>query len=547
MRPARMLVLLAASMLSLPAGAAQLAVFSRGTMRDVGPRDTPRPADRLTGVTLWALRGEHEPFTFAVHNPGDAPLTVAARASDLHHQVPDRDRPIPAAAVSIHGLTHGAKFRWRTTRDAVLARPGRATAAAGENAVFWATVHVPANTAPGRYNGTLTVAAGPRRAELKIALHVSRAELRDAPGVKFYLLGTVSPFGQYHRHLTPAKVKALRPQVVAFYRELKAHGMTGICIKTSDFPYREGHIDGLIAEADAAMQAGLRGPIVWNMHALIDAAKGGDRYDFNGRMDNWAEKKDLARLRTLHKLATAERKKRGWPEIIFYPIDEPGTQYENRTFLLRSMDILLKTTRELARLGARSHSTVTEPVDDKHNRAPRWSKTPDEMRGLWNRCRPYLSVRNYGYGYPQGKTNLPHERRDARRRGHEVWTYHNPAVMGRNRACARIYFGLWGWKAGLDAVTAWTYPGGRTVQFEMVREGIDDRRTLAVLERLIKEKKGTDADRREAQAFLDRLRAAIPLDKNGFIPNWAAAAKAVELDRLKQRLVEHIDRLAPHP
>ena len=33
--------------------------------------------------------------------------------------------------------------------------------------------------------------------------------------------------------------------------------------------------------------------------------------------------------------------------------------------------------------------------------------------------------------------------------------------------------------------------------------------------------------------------------KQSIVPDWAAAARAVELDRLKERLVKLIDKLAP--
>jgi hypothetical protein len=545
MKPKDIVLAWLALVAAATAGAAELTVFSRGIHRNIALADRPEPREAVREVELWAFRGEYEPFTFAVHHAGKHDARVTARPTPLIHRLGNRAPLIPAARVEVRGLRRGAKLRWRRTTDWVLDAPGTATAAPGRNACFWGTVHVPENAEPGRYEGALTIVDGTRSAEVRLVLHVSRATLPDVPGVGFYLLGTVSPYGQYHRALKPARVRQLRPQVEAFYREFRAHGMTGICPKTSDFPYQEGRIDGLIAEVSAALKAGLRGPVVWNMLALIDAAKGGDRYDRNGRMDRWDPKRGLARLRRLHALATAEAKKRGWPELVFYPIDEPGTQYENRTFLYRSMDILLQTTRELHRLGARSHSTLTEPVDDKHNRAPRWSRTPDEMRRLWDTCRPTLSIRNYGYGYPQGKTNLAHEIKDARSRDHEIWTYHNPAVMGHDRACARLYFGLWGWKARLDGVTAWTYPGGRTVQFEMVREGIDDHKALALLERLIEDGRGDPADRRRARAFLAQLRQSIPIDRNGFIPDWGAAARAVRLDSLKERVWSLVNPLAP--
>ncbi|MFC1608500.1 hypothetical protein ACFL47_11080, partial [Candidatus Latescibacterota bacterium] len=154
------------------------------------------------------------------------------------------------------------------------------------------------------------------------------------------------------------------------------------------------------------------------------------------------------------------------------------------------------------------------------------SSYPGEMRELWDRSRPYLHIRNYGYGYPQGVTNLSHEMDDARIRGQEVWFYNNKAIQSTDRSCARMFFGMWGWKVGADGLTTWTYPGGRTIQFELVREGIDDSRYLNMLERLIDEKAGNLSDREDAQRFLDMFRRSITLDKNGYITNWSSTMQS---------------------
>lgn len=545
-------------LLTAAAGCAQaLEIFSRGAMEDIDEDDKPKPEEKLKEVRLFALRGEYEPFTFAVHNPQRQPAVLEVSITEFTHET-DPKRTIPASSVEVMGLRKGGKLHRMETKDWYLVEKGKATAPSEGNTRFWLTVCVPKDAEPGVYKALLTVQCGTLSKPLPVTLHVSKAELKDVPGVQFCLLGTVSPFGQYYHSLKPEDVERLRPEVVDFYSELKTHGMTCICTKTSDFPYMEGRIDGLVAEVEAALEAGLDGPIVWNMMALIDAAKGGDRYDFNGRMDNWEEKKDLERLRKLHTLASKTATERKWPEIIYYAIDEPGTQFDERRWLLLSMEILEKTSRELRALGVRSHSTITEMVDEKHNKAPRWSRTPDEMRRLWDRSRPYLSIRNYGYGYPQGKTSLLREMEDAKRRGQEVWCYNNGAIMGANRYCARMYFGLWSWKVGLDGVTAWTYPGGRTLQFEMVREGIDDHKALALLGELAEKGRGKREDRDEAKQFLDELRASIKLDENGFIGDWAEVAqqsmkaeklgtdwKAVDFGAFKARLVDLIDRLKP--
>jgi len=540
-------------------GEGELVLFSRGVMEDIGEKEKPEDGERggqLKEVKLYALRGEYEPFTFAFHNNGTEPLKLKATVRDLLHDTSGTGMiKIPASEIEIMGLRKGGKLHRRTVKDWHLATKGQLTVPPGRTGRFWVTVHVPEDAPPGGYSGMLDITDGNRGARILVRVHVSKARLENLADIHFYLLGTVSPYGQYYRSVKdPAGV---RPKVVEFYREFAAHGMTGICPKSSDFPYREGDIRGLAAEISAAMEAGLKDPVVWNMQALIDAAKGGDRYDFNGRMDNWDDKKGLDRLKRIVQLSQKMRKERGWPEIIYYQIDEPGTQFDIRKWLVRSMHILEVTSKLLGELGVRSHSTITEPIDEKHNRAPRWSKYPDEMRKLWDRSRPHLSVRNYGYGYPQGKTNLHSEMADARRRKHEIWFYNNAAIMGSNRWCARMYWGLWSWRVGLDGVTAWTYPGGRTLQFEMAREGIDDHKALKMLQALIEKGAGAAADRDEAKEFLEELRDSVKLNANGYIGDWADVAhqsmkaqklgtdwKVVAFGDFKKRLVELIDKLS---
>ena len=105
-----------------------------------------------------------------------------------------------------------------------------------------------------------------------------------------------------------------------------------------------------------------------------------------------------------------------------------------------------------------------------------------------------------------------------------MWFYNNGASMGKDRYLARAFFGLWGWRVGAQGVTSWTYPGGRTVQLELIREGIDDFKYLAALERLIAEKRGTEKDRNAAQAFLEALKASIKVDEAGRVKSWRETA-----------------------
>jgi hypothetical protein len=87
------------------------------------------------------------------------------------------------------------------------------------------------------------------------------------------------------------------------------------------------------------------------------------------------------------------------------------------------------------------------------------------------------------------------------------------------------------------------------VQFELVREGIDDFKYLATLERLIAAGRGSAVDREAAQTFLDKLKVSIRLDKDGYIRDWAGAAAAAtgahpaDFQTFKRRMAELIKSL----
>jgi len=309
---------------------------------------------------------------------------------------------------------------------------------------------------------------------------------------------------------------------------------------------------------EAALEAGLDGPILWNMQALINAAKGGKQFaDFDGKCDNWNEARDLANLGDIVRAAKRLERERRWPEIVFYTIDEPGTQTEDWEIRARRMDIMVKSLKLVDSLGARGTTTVSELVDDRHN-TTRWSPQPGELRRWWDRARPFCAVRIYAYGYPQGKTDLFAEQADAKKRGHQVWFYNNEAVLGNDRYSARVYFGLWGWKVKADGLTAWTRRGQRTVQWELVREGIDDARYLALIEKMLAEGRGSSQARQKARKLLADLSAAVKLDDNGFLGSWTEVAKQtrgakpltttwriVDFEELKQRMARVISALAP--
>ncbi len=555
-----------------------LALFSRGIMEDIQPTDLPQASEKVTAVEFVALRDEFEPFSLALR---------ASSASTWRIEVTTLIDPrdplgtLPPSCLEIALLKkRPAHSFW--AGDWVLA-PGATEVRLEANRTerLWLTLHVPPDASAGLYHGMLTFtsdaserAAVPLRArvlpaDLEPVSGVQRSPLHSAPTFSlsrgadpspaqsarggqewrrhFACLSTVSPYTQY---FDPKKREALKPAVVQFYRDMREHGMTSASLKCTDWPYRPGKFPGLIAEVEAALEAGLTGPILYNVQALINSAKGGERYaHFDGKCDNWDEARDLANLRDIVRTVKRLERERGWPEVIFYTIDEPGTQTENWAIRAKRMDIMVKTLKAVDELGARGVTTVTELVDDRHN-TTRWCHEPDELRRWWDLARPYCHIRIYGYSYPQGKTSLFAEQADAQKRGHQVWFYNNEAILGNDRYGARVYFGLWGWKVRAHGLTAWTRRGPRTVQWELVREGIDDARYLALIETLIAEGRGDEVTLALAKEVLARLRHTIHLDANGYLADWRhlradpTGPRPLRFRRLKPRLAKVITSLA---
>ena len=534
--------------LSVASASAGPVVFTKGVMSDVKPEDLPPGGRAVERIELIACPGEFEPFSLAIRDDRDGSWTFEATAL-----AGGDGRVIPASAVEIaplrHGPARGHLGKYGHVKDHIL-QPTQKGMVILKDATgwLWLTVHVPAGAKAGRYEGALTLKRkeDSSRVTIPLAVEVLPVKLDRPAGVNFALLYTVA-FGQYH---TATSRKQRRAEAVALYRELKDHGMTCIAPKCSDWPYKPGRYEGLAACVEIAREAGLDGPVLWNMGALVNVRKGGKNFaHFDGKCDNWEADRDLANLKTIIRETQVLAKAKDWPELVYLALDEPGTQTDDlKIRALRLGTLLPETLKVTAQMGVRGGATITEPVDEKHNR--RWVTELDELRKLWDRSRPYCHIRLYGYGYPQGKTNLDHEKADCKTRGHEMWFYLNPASMGGDRYCARVFFGLWGWRVGAQGLTSWTYPGGRTVQLELIREGIDDAKYLAALQKLIAARRGSDADRKAAQAFLDKLTQSIRLDKDGRVESWKSAAasatgaKAPDFAALKRRLAKHLKALA---
>lgn len=219
-------------------------------------------------------------------------------------------------------------------------------------------------------------------------------------------------------------------------------------------------------------------------------------------------------ITALVKAIEAGRKERGWPEFLYYPVDEPGTE-------TAAVGYMVKVLRACKAAGVRIYVTA------------------DPTHGQFEPLRPLVDVWSTQPFAPDRETVLA----DMQKRRVEYWCYPNH-VNGENDHTpvtgARMTYGFGFWRSGFVALDPWIYqsssgdpwnyldgpysdffnrsePDGTPIpvaMWEAYREGWDDHRYLFTLEQLITEARRSQRPAAqkaatEAAAELAQLEQAI--------------------------------------
>lgn len=346
-------------------------------------------------------------------------------------------------------------------RDAETLQP--VDIAADEVRQFWLTVHVPDGAAPGKYSGTLTVeCAGLPARELKLQIEVLPIELAAS-----YL-----DYGIYYRgqlidavpgvvnsdHKTPR-------QLEAEFRNLKAHGILWPDV------YQKFEPRLLDAYLDLKEKAGL--PVDPLYYLGVGTA---------GDLSTPA--KVAERLELVRQVLTYARS-RGIERVYFYGQDE-------------AMGDALKSQRQI------------------------WQAIHQLGGKIWVACSPgFFDLVGDLLDLPVVARQSPAEVPRVQALGRKIWNYSKPGAIEAPFS-QRYFMGLWLVKSGMDGSHTYAYqhaqgPGkamGRpwddfddanyrainytyptvdgvvdTLQWEAVREAVDDVRYLSTLRRTIAEAK----------------------------------------------------------
>lgn len=518
-------------------------VYSRHYLECIYPYTKPGTKDINPKLSLFATPGEFEPVNFAVYPLKDlksAKVTVSPIGP-----VPARDIDIRYVRYIRARPNYTTRYRYRIVPDCIQ-HFDRLDLTKNESTRFWLTVHIPDNAPAGTFSGKITFECSGGKVELPVTLNILPFKLKEDPS-KIYGIYYGHPLDQTNGADEVSKAY-FRRKAELEHADMAAHGTRNV---TMSFGGQAADAQGnfnfnldIMTEKMALWKKyNFQGPVVMSISAeRIYEKHMKERYGshlLNLKIPPEAFGREVtAMVRAIE----TERKKNGWPEFLYYPVDEPGRDSTS----IKYMIILLKACRDA---GVRTYLTAN-PVQK-------------EFQPL----KPYVDVWCTQPFSPDRETVLA----DSKARNVEYWCYPNH-VGGENDHTpvtgSRMTYGFGFWRSGFKTLIPWIYswrvgdpfnyldgfmsdffnhyePDGTpipVVMWEAYREGFDDYRYIYTLEQLISRgKASTDTEISRACSSAEKELTAIwdaisVQEKYKYDGMWAPA----EFDNYRWKIAQQI-------
>jgi Glycoside hydrolase 123 N-terminal domain/F5/8 type C domain/Glycoside hydrolase 123, catalytic domain len=489
------------------------------------PQTTPRKTQYGEMLKIAAAKGEFEAATVAVY----ALKTIRQLKVKVGQLKNSKGVVLPTDSIELRtvrcwpqrGGQKGKSKNWLVMPE-LLEKYKAQLVPAHSSRQFWLTLHAPANAKPGIYTTTLKVQAdkGPEKS-IKLQFKIYPFALRCPPKKVFaiYQQDPALPLFANQDSSREFDLKKLK--------DMRRHGMNSVVLN--------------IRSAKQPLSEILK--TIKRCNELLDTAGFPKRpipyYCFN--LETTYKPESIAKIQ-------AAVKKNAWRELLFYPIDEPfhGPKLKRAIPIYRA----LKSIK-----GLRTYSTVYQNSVDKLGDS--------------------LDVRCFAVS-GAAKFDAERIRRDCQKQNKTFWWYSNSTR--EYPAVARFKAGYFFWKTGSDGQFYWAYMNKQgdafndfdratgdycvvyplnheptpTIQWEELREGIDDFKYLYTLEQAIKRvSKTKPAECAKARQLLAKIRKETLVDlkeyKKRFGSDLALHIRSAwapeKYDRYRRQVAEQIVRL----
>jgi len=494
-------------------------------MTVVYPVTVPRAEDLKRPLGCFACPGEYEPMTVAVRALKTLSGTVCS-LSDL-----TGPGVIPASAVEVRTVKcwpqrWGSSWstEWRVVPE-LLEKARPMDIAVDTTQVFWLTVRVPDETAAGTYTGKVRLTA--RNAgtlELPISVEV----------LPFTLVDNEWPVGMYWYEVTGDDYSLRDAQI----RDMIEHGMTTLTMgqllpelhnDNGELRVNTEDIEQYLREIKAM---GIEGPIPYLIANLMNLIK----REFP---DASEEKREAFYVEVIRRIQDVSARA-DTPQLLFYPIDE------------------------ISRDDAKGK--------EAHDMCALIGKVPGAVS--------YVTVNNYAGGEKWGDTfdiwcgNIPYTKEQEERllaRGKRYMRYGSAYQYDARKARNSCGFGFYRFPA--EAMYYWhyqsingdawndldgdardwcaVYPGENgelvpTIDWEGLREGVDDMRYIATLKQYAALASKTPDGKDAAKAALNVLDDVLAGDPAATQYDFRSDLSDDAYHSLRRRLVDAILTLLPY-
>jgi len=491
---------------------AGLVTYHRHYLDCIWPNTVPRRRDLSAPVRAFAARDDYEPMTFTIFPLRDFE-SVDVEVTDLRTKA---GRAISRADIEARYVRYmyvrpnyrvfGTYYRAPDVLMPLEPRPLKKH----ENLRIWLTVYVDAFARDGVYTGEARVKSdGKVLATVPLKLRVLPFELEKDRSLTY---------GQYYHHpyrnMTNApeafsrrwwrrKAELEHADMAKYGNNTITMGLWGRLDVNGKWHF---NYDYLALCLDLYRLHGFYQPIPMHIptsHLYAKYIKGG--MGSHLRLVKMPPPEFFDGLTEMVRVIEEERKRRQWPEFLYYPVDEPSTREASVNFMAG----VLKAIKRVP--GVRTYVTA------------------DPTHEQFEPLRPYIDVWCCQPFNPEREEILA----DMKTRGVEYWCYPNH-VAGENDhtpvAGARMTYGFGFWRSGFRALIPWIYQAlisdpwnyldGTAMDFfnrtgddaepipvamwEAYREGIDDGRFITTLDRWIERAKKAGLADAVAEAEADR-------------------------------------------
>jgi len=464
---------------------------------------------RLSKIDAFAAQGEIIPITFCVYALRD----IDGLSIELSNLKKSNGTVIPSENMTPNIVKYLTKRFMYQKKENLVNAPTYITSlespvsiSADRNEKFWINFKSPENAKPGVYTGTITIRTKDASQKITLNIRILPFKLPEPKGIMYGMY--YSNYGQVFGSLKT--VDAMRAQVRHDLADMRGHGMNSIGLCNGVEPSSYTVTD------DGKVKFNFQGNTLFEL--VMDAYK---EFKFTEPVIDMSKAAQIATKDyqfgtpeydstyvDFYRALAQEGKSKGWPVMYIQPFDEPGWHSQ------KERDDNLHILKVLTAAGI---PTEEDGPGDKY---------------FVNVAGPYSDLWNFNAALSSAE-----DVRQAQAENRKV-TLYNYDVSGWLSECGRWATGLFNWKFNLNGAFNWVYfggrldlyndldgnngdwmhyypktdkhPGGSSIGFEGIRQGINDRHYLELCQNMIKIAKAkggkAEAAANVAEKMLEELR-----------------------------------------